>query len=439
MDKIKKLMVIVFVIIVILAISIVVLNKKSEEDSELDGIGLGKKYDYIAQPVDAFPVYYTVEACVQKYINFINLDFNKKYPIVDDEGNKYYSSIPDGIENKEDQKEAIYDLLSASYKNSNNIDLKNIENYIKITDKPLNFTALGMNYIECDGARLYSVYGRLEEYATDNFVGYAYFKVKFDVNNMTFSIEPINNCENIDDIILEKDQETVEKNDYNTFVYRQIGETNVLEKYIAYLRYSMLKYPQEIYERLDEEYKNAKFKNEEDFEKYIEERKEQITDIRLDKYEVNIYDDYTQYICMDYSGNYYIFNQTGVMNFDILLDIYTIDLPEFTEKYTGATKQEKVMLNIDKIVEALNAKDYNYIYEKLANEFKENNFKTYEDFKKYASEIFDTENEITFDEYNETGSLSTYKITLTGKNKIMEKTIIIKLEEGTNFVMSFSV
>ena len=36
------------------------------------------------------------------------------------------------------------------------------------------------------------------------------------------------------------------------------------------------------------------------------------------------------------------------------------------------------------LYEALNAKDYKYVYGKLADEFKANYFITYEDFEKYA-------------------------------------------------------
>lgn len=50
------------------------------------------------------------------------------------------------------------------------------------------------------------------------------------------------------------------------------------------------------------------------------------------------------------------------MNFTVILDTYTIDLPEFTEKYTKASDEEKVLLNIQKGFTAINDKDYRYVY-----------------------------------------------------------------------------
>jgi hypothetical protein len=46
------------------------------------------------------------------------------------------------------------------------------------------------------------------------------------------------------------------------------------------------------------------------------------------------------------------------MDYKLILDEYTIDLPEFTEKYKKAAPQEKVGMNIEKIISAINNKDY---------------------------------------------------------------------------------
>lgn len=96
-------------------------------------------------------------------------------------------------------------------------------------------------------------------------------------------------------------------------------------------------------------------------------------------------------------------------------------------------------MNIEKIVVALNQKDYRYIYNKLVQEFKDNKFKSYEEFKEYMENTFDINNEITYNKYTESENYSTYEITLKGNNKTITKTIVMKLEEGTEFVMSFNV
>jgi len=46
---------------------------------------------------------------------------------------------------------------------------------------------------------------------------------------------------------------------------------------------------------------------------------------------------------------------------------------------------------------------------------------------------------VTFNKYTETDNLSTYEITLKGQLKTVTKTIVMRLEEGTDFVMAFNV
>ena len=65
-----------------------------------------------------------------------------------------------------------------------------------------------------------------------------------------------------------------------------------------------------------------------------------------------------RYVCKDGKDNFYIFNVNKVLDYTVVLDTYTVDLPEFTEKYNKVNAQEKVALNINKVITALNNKDY---------------------------------------------------------------------------------
>ena len=69
-----------------------------------------------------------------------------------------------------------------------------------------------------------------------------------------------------------------------------------------------------------------------------------------------------------------------------MLDTYTVDLLKFTEKYTKASEEEKVVLNINKIFTAIDAKDYKYVYSKLAESFKNNYFNNESDLQKYLND-----------------------------------------------------
>ncbi len=152
------------------------------------------------------------------------------------------------------------------------------------------------------------------------------------------------------------------------------------------------------------------------------------------------YEGKTEYICLDQYGNYYIFTENAIMDYTVILDTYTIDLPEFTEKYDNGTEQQKVALNIDKFMQSINAKDYKYAYGCLADSFKNNYFKTQEEFENYARENFYESNTVGYNEFNTQGDVYTYSVILTDKNtgEQKTKTFIMRLGEGTNFEMSFN-
>ena len=102
-------------------------------------------------------------------------------------------------------------------------------------------------------------------------------------------------------------------------------------------------------------------------------------------------------------------------------------------------------MNLEKIFQALNRKDYNYIYEKLDNNFKQNNFSTLTDFETYAKNTFFDINKIEYGDFEEKSGVYVYKISLfdatesaNEENKVT-KNFIIKLEDNNNFKMAFNV
>ena len=165
--------------------------------------------------------------------------------------------------------------------------------------------------------------------------------------------------------------------------------------------------------------------------------------IKVSKYDVNKEDDYTQYVCIDSFENNYIFKATSAMKYTVILDTYTIDIPEFTEKYAKANTQEKVILNLNKFMLSLNNKDYKYAYSILANSFKQANFPSLEEFENYAKQTFFDHNAFEYVSYDSNGdTYYTYAVTIsdsTGQSiDTVTKTFIIQLNEGTDFVLSFN-
>ena len=168
--------------------------------------------------------------------------------------------------------------------------------------------------------------------------------------------------------------------------------------------------------------------------------KQKLVSANLNNYQVTN----TQILCVDRNNKSYIFKVTTPMKYSLILDTYTIDIQEFTTKYSETNDKGKVILNINKFMLALNDKDYKYAYSILASSFKKNNFPTLESFEKYAKTNFFEQNKFDYIEFgDESGTYYTYKVNITdgtGKNnKLITKTFIMKLDEGTKFETSFNV
>lgn len=199
-----------------------------------------------------------------------------------------------------------------------------------------------------------------------------------------------------------------------------------------------------MYELLDKGYKQAKFGSLEKFKQYITTNKTEIIGINPQQYQVTDGEDNTkQYVIIDQNEHYYIVREKGVLDYSILLDTYTIDLPEFTEKYNNSTDEQKVLLNIQKFFEAINGQDYQYAYNKLDETYRNNNFKTLAEFQAYAQKNFFAQNKLAAGKAEKQGNLYLYDITISdvsGKDKSTKtKKFVMQLKEGTDFVMSFGI
>lgn len=242
------------------------------------------------------------------------------------------------------------------------------------------------------------------------------------------------------------------KNKCNEFEFITVTEEELVTKYLEDYKKNALNYPENAYDSLDVSYRNKKFGNIENYEQYIQENKAIIKNLQLTKYLINSYDNYEEYICIDQYNNYYIFHVTSVMKYTLLLDTYTTDLPEFTEKYNKANEQQRVALNINKVFSAINAKDYKYVYSKLADSFKSNYFESEEKLKDYLTDKLFEKNTVNYKTFSQEGTnIYTYQIELSDSSTSEVKegkgvqlgrikmNIVMQLNEGTDFVMSFSV
>ena len=412
---IGKIIIFVIIFIIIISILILIYSKKTSQDNVEESIDSESFEISVNENIERVTLdseFYNVRDCVQYYIDYLN---DKNY-------------------------DAIYKILGKNFINSNKITVENL----KDKNTKLNgakFIATKINKVEKDlDIVVYFVHGILmdNEYKSEEEKD---FTVIIDNSQSVFSIIPENlENESSYEYNLQIEDDTTDY--YNEFIYQTYTEEEVLTEYFDYYKNLAMNNYSKAFLLLDEEFRNKRFNNnEEEYEKYL--KNINIENVFQSKYKYNIYEDYKEYICIDKQGLYYIFKETAPMEFKLILDTYTIDLPEFTEKYNKGNEQVKVGMNIEKVITALNNKDYNYIYDKLDDSFKNNNFNTIEQFEAYMNTNFFNTNKVEYEKFSKEGETYIYELKIKESDEdnanSKDVTIIMKLLEDTNFVMSFSM
>ncbi len=434
MKKIKSIIITLVILIFVTLIAIIILNTIKKSKINVNGdVGDEPEVTGNTEEVTDTTTLITVEDCIQQYYNIIN-----------NNSSLYYARGEDGykkIITDEEINKNIIDLLSNEYVTKNNINTNNLDRYLKKTDEDVDVISLKMKVLINDPIQKYAVYGKivnLEYKLIDEF----YLYVNLDTVNKTFSIEPINS-NNFDKVEITNNNTSIESNNNNVYEYANLGYEEIIEESMNRFKILAFADTDTSYNYLDEEYRNKRFASINKYKEYIKLNKNCIEESTIEKYKVNYYDDYIQYICIDQYGNYYIFEEKGVMNYKLKLDTYTIQTEEFKDKYNNGSDQLKVGMNLEKVFQALNRKDYEYIYNKLDNTFKTNNFATLSDFENYIKNMSFDINKIEYGVFEERSGVYVYNVKLLDaqeKNEnIIEKNFIMKLEEDTDFTMAFNI
>lgn len=452
--KYKKLVITMMIILCILIIATIVIlvysKNNSKENKELE-LQEQSYIDFLNNPglvtnglkpeeLKTEATFFTIDGCIDKYLQYVNENNNK----------------------------AVYNLLADQYIEDNGIKeenaLESIPKYTNI-DKyktKLVYVITGVNY------SIYYVKGSLVEEEV-------YFVVNMDSKNNAFAIIPSDSKyfnTKINETIEtnQKEEETIQMNDYNVISYKYLEDDEIVDEYFQdYIENALLN-PDDAYELIDQEYREKRFGSVEQYKIYVEENRSylesmckslrkkytefatleefeeyfnQTSQNGLSKYQINQESDKKQYICIDTYGNYYIFNINGVMDYTVILDTYTTNLPQFLEKYENGNEQVKVGMNIEKFISSINMKDYKYAYNCLADSFKANSYQTQESFEEYVKSNFFEKNKIEYESFSKEGENYIYEIKISDEQGISQDvknvTIIMQLKEGTDFVMSFSI
>ena len=261
-----------------------------------------------------------------------------------------------------------------------------------------------------------------------------------NLNNEEQNTIEFNNNETMQNVTKEI---TIKKN--NEYVSAHVYDKELVSIYFHNYINTIGTNIEEAYNMLDKDYRDKKFNTLEKYKMYVNNMGPILYKLYVSSYSVNKRDDYTEYICKDQYNNIYIFKETAVMQYEVLLDEYTYENDEFVKKYENLNNnRDKGILNIDKFFRMINLLDYESAYNTLDNTFKEQNFKTQKEFENYIKTKLFANNAISYQSYsNEISSLHVYELKITdatqkNTNEI-KVNVIMQLKEGTDFVMSFSI
>jgi len=421
MKKGHLLLIIVFLIIVIGCIGFYL--RKPNTEAPIVEPPLGGPIEKVTDRDN----YYMVENCVNKFYSYYEAIFENKNP-------------------EEEDVKKTYNLLDKQYIKFKNITEENLSTILlPINESVVNIYNMYVSK-QSEDISVYIVKGILRDVTSKELTNFI-IMVKIDKQNGTFSvllqdyIDEKHKDINIGTNLTIESFSNIERNRNNIYVLEEItNKTYILDLFARY-KEEVLYNIQLAYENLDEQYRTYKFGTLEKFKEYVEKNKARHTNMELEQFKVSEEEGYKQYIGIDKDGYYYIFREVELMKYTIILDTYTIDLPEFLERYNAASTVDRVGYNIQKVLDAINSKDYEYVYNKLDFEFKAVNYVTLEKFEKDIQEKLFERNEVKkVSSYNE-GSTYAFKLTITDvkdNEKERDMTVIMRLGEGTNFVMSLS-
>ncbi len=276
-----------------------------------------------------------------------------------------------------------------------------------------------------------------------------YLVVNIDYLNNTFAVtnsskEEFENAKNNITASKYKEDIVIEQNLYNRIQEKNMTDFEMLKYYFEDYKYKALYKQQEAFALIDSEYKQKKFGNSfEKYKEYISDNINRLRDANIVKHRINKNGQYGTYIAYDNYNNYYKIIETGINEYTIMLDNYTIEDNELIEQYNKLSAKEKVHTNIDKIIKLINEKNYSELYKYLNSSFKNTYFKTEQEFERYIQRKFFDNNIVGAIELEEEGDVYVvkipYKESLSTSAEQDEITINMRIKEGTQFEISFNM
>ena len=437
MKRIKKLIVILLLIILILILGILIINMKNKEKKVENLLNTETSVDPGVPEEDINKN--AEDNNILQYVTDRNY-----YAIIKAISRNYISVASYG------ERDIIRNIFSNKFIEEYKINDNNILSYTgvdQVSNTKINSTYIisDMLYTVKDNINIYIVKGK---YRFSNWSNYRELNlmIVLDDTNEKYVLFPDEylkkkNYSNLkENDILKLDNTILSSEKVTSFSRVSLDDKEYSNELFAEWKEKIIYDKKDAYSKLNNQYKEKRFSNYNSFTDYLSNKKYIPT---INQYRVYSKDDYTDYICTDQYNNYYIFRvQGGVMRYTVFLDNYTVELESFKENYDKSDDSGKIAIQTGKFKQMLNLKDYNAIYSKLNEKFKDNNFKTVSDLKKYLDEKIYNINTIEIQEITQKDDYYVCNgVIRNQQNQNEQKSIVIaiKLIGSNEFELSFSI
>ncbi len=257
------------------------------------------------------------------------------------------------------------------------------------------------------------------------------------------SLNQLNLKEN-DKITIEnlKDIEQNENNIYEEGDITTNAEACTRELFRRY-KFDLLLDVDHLYQILDEEYKGLRFKTLEELEQYIQENKEELYLDSISKYQQQEKENNWQYTAVGNSNRYYTFKMTSLMEYTLILDNYTMVIQD--DIYNASLPNVQAKYCINRVIEAIDDKNYEFVYEKLNPVQKNNYYKNIDEFKEFITNHFYDEINYEIDDEYLMISSNVYQYNVKITDNVAENdftfrnfTMTVTLKENEDFVIAIN-
>ena len=327
--------------------------------------------DIKIERVDDLYTYFLLKQCLANYYNPENT--RKGLDILDDEAKSDLGITLDNVANFYSNKAGAGFCIDKIFKQRTNIEDSSQNLYIV-------YHRVGINSSKKDQV----VFVKIEE------------------RNICFSIYPQeylekNNYLNLtqNDVVKINNIQELAQNDNNVYKVSLISKSDWSCTKELYDRYKFdVQYDLEgLYNKLNEEYKNIKFQSYDSFVQYINDTKERILNQEVSKYGVNTNGEYKEYIALCGENDHLVFYTRNLMEYVVSLDNYTATSLQYLSAYNETLPSNQAIYCIDRVIKAINDKNYEFIYNKLNSVQKYNYYSNFEDFKTFIINGFYNKND----------------------------------------------